>query len=55
VLRLRHSMILGRELLGYVVIHRAWWFVPITLLVGLAVVAIAVGATAAPYTIYTLF
>jgi hypothetical protein len=55
VLRLRHSMRLGWELLAFALVNRVWWFVPLTMLVGLAVAVIAAGSTAAPYTIYTLF
>jgi hypothetical protein len=39
----------------FAVVNRAWWFLPVTLVIGIAVALIAAGATAAPYTIYTLF
>ena len=55
MLRLRHSVRLGRDLTAFALVNRAWWFLPLTLLVGLAVALITAGATAAPYTIYTLF
>ncbi len=55
MLRLRHSVRLGRELVAFALVNRAWWFLPLTLAIGLAVAVVTAGATAAPYTIYTLF
>jgi hypothetical protein len=48
-------MRLGQDLVAYALVNRAWWFLPLTLLIGLAVAVVTAGAAAAPYTIYTLF
>ena len=54
--RLRYTARLGSEFVSYSVVNRAWWVVPMVLLLGLVVaLAIVVGQAAAPYTLYTLF
>ena len=55
MLRLRHALRLARELLGFAVLNRIVWFVPVVVLLAALIVAVAVGSTAAPYTLYTLF
>lgn len=55
VLRLRHALRLGREIIAFGVVNRAWWFPLVALVVALAVALTLAGATAAPYTVYTLF
>ena len=39
----------------YSVTNRAWWVVPMVLLLAVIALAIVVGQAAAPYTLYTLF
>lgn len=41
--------------MAFALVNRAWWFLPLTITIGIAVAMIVVGTTAAPYTIYTLF
>jgi hypothetical protein len=55
VRRLRHGARLGGEFLSYSILNRAWWVVPMVLLLGLVALAMVVGQAAAPYTLYTLF
>jgi hypothetical protein len=55
VRRLRHAARLGGELTAYAVVNRAWWIVPMFLLLGVVALAIVAGQAAAPYTLYTLF
>jgi len=53
--RLRYAARLGGELAAYSVVNRAWWVVPMVLLLTVVTLAIVVGQAAAPYTLYTLF
>ena len=39
----------------YSVTNRAWWVVPMVLLLAVIALAVVVGQAAAPYTLYTLF
>jgi hypothetical protein len=55
LLRLRHTLRLGRDLAGFAVVNRAWWVVPLVLVLALVTVFIVVGQAAAPYTLYTVF
>ena len=53
--RLRYAARLGGEFVSYSVVNRAWWVVPMVLLLAVVALAIVVGQAAAPYTLYTLF
>jgi hypothetical protein len=53
--RLRYAARLGGEFVAYSVVNRAWWVVPMVLLLAVVALAIVVGQAAAPYTLYTLF
>jgi hypothetical protein len=53
--RLRYAARLGGEFVAYSVVNRAWWVVPLVLLLAVVALAIVVGQAAAPYTLYTLF
>ena len=53
--RLRYTARLGGEFVAYSVVNRAWWVVPLVLLLAVVALAIVVGQAAAPYTLYTLF
>ena len=55
MLRLQHTVRLGRDLLAFALVNRVWWFLPIVVLLGLSVALAAVGSHAVLYTIYTLF
>ena len=55
VLRLRHLVRLAGDLGSYAVVNRAWWIVPLMLVLGVLTAFITVGQAAAPYTLYTLF
>jgi hypothetical protein len=53
--RLRYATRLGGEFVAYAVVNRAWWVVPMVILLAVVALAIVVGQAAAPYTLYTLF
>ena len=55
MLRLKHSMRLGRDLVGYARASRAWWMLPLVGVLLIVTIAAVVTQAAAPYTIYTLF
>jgi len=40
---------------SYSVTNRAWWVIPMVVLLAVIALAIVVGQAAAPYTLYTLF
>ena len=41
--------------MSYSVTNRAWWVIPMVVLLAVIALAIVVGQAAAPYTLYTLF
>jgi hypothetical protein len=51
---LRHLGRLLKEFLGFAWHHKAWWIVPVVLVLLLVALLIVTGQTAAPF-IYTLF
>ncbi len=55
MLRLKHAVRLGREVIDYSRARRSWWLVPMMLL--LAMLGLAMSATSAtvPVAVYTLF
>ena len=55
VLRLRHATRLAGDLVGYAVVNRVWWILPLVLLLGIASLLIVVGQAAAPVTLYPMF
>ena len=55
LLRLRHLGRLVIDIVGYSVVNRAWWLLPMMVTLAIATVFIVVGQAAAPYTLYTLF
>lgn len=55
VLRLRHLARLSGELVAYAVVNRAWWVIPLTLILALATLLVIIGQAAAPVTLYPLF
>jgi hypothetical protein len=55
VLRLRHLVRLSGELVAYAVVNRAWWVIPLTLILALATLLVVIGQAAAPVTLYPLF
>lgn len=54
-MRLRHTARLGVEFVRFSVVNRAWWLLPVMMLLAVVTVFIVVGQAAAPYTLYTLF
>ncbi len=52
--RLRHIAKLSREFVGLARQHKAYWMIPLVLVLGLAAVVIVASQTAAPL-LYTLF
>jgi hypothetical protein len=55
VLRVRHGARLVREFAGYAAVNRAWWVLPVMLLLVVSALLIAAGQAAAPYSLYTVF
>lgn len=55
MLRIRHAAVLGRNLLAFALLHRVLWFLPVVALLFVLVAVLVAGATAVPYTLYTLF
>lgn len=53
--RRRAAARLGRDVVGYAVVNRAWWIVPVAVVLAAFVALLVVGHAAVPYTIYTLF
>ena len=54
-LRLRHLGRLVVDVVGYAVVNRVWWLVPLMTALAVVTVFVVVGQAAAPYTLYTLF
>jgi hypothetical protein len=52
--RLRYAARLMREIVGLARQHKAWWIIPLFLVLGLAAFVIVASQTAAPL-LYTLF
>ena len=48
-------MTLSGDFLAYAVINRAWWVIPVTLLLALVTLLVAIGQAAAPITLYPMF
>lgn len=55
MLRIRHGVRLGRDIVAYAVINRVWWIIPLMALLVLVALAITATHTVVPYTVYTLF
>ncbi len=55
MLRLRHGLRLGRDFVGYAVVNRVWWILPLMVLLVLIALAVTATHTVVPYTVYTLF
>ena len=52
--KLGHSMRLARDVWGYAKAHKAYWIIPMVLVLGLMTMLILGGQASAPF-IYTLF
>lgn len=48
-------MQLSRNFVAYAVINRAWWVLPVTLLIALVTALVVLGQAAAPVTLYPMF
>jgi Family of unknown function (DUF5989) len=55
MLRARHFLGLCGEFVSYAVINRAWWVIPLMMLLALATLLVLIGQAAAPVSIYPLF
>lgn len=55
MLRARHLLRLSGEVVAYAVVNRAWWVLPVVLVLAVVTLLVAVGQAAAPYTLYTFF
>lgn len=55
VLRIKHSWRLVRDLVGFVVVNRTWWVLPIVVVVAIMSLAVTAANSALPYAVYTLF
>ena len=55
MLRAQHLLRLTGDVLAYAVINRAWWVVPLTLVLALATLLVVIGQAAAPVTLYPMF
>jgi hypothetical protein len=53
--RARYLLMFPIEFTAYVVVNRAWWIVPVFLLIGLATLVVVVGQVVAPFTLYSFF
>ena len=55
MLRLEHLVRLVGDVVAYAVVNRAWWVIPMTVLLALATLLVVVGQAAAPVTLYPMF
>ena len=55
MLRARYFFGLCGEFVAYAVVNRAWWVIPLMLLLALATLLVLIGQAAAPVSIYPLF
>jgi hypothetical protein len=53
--RARYLVIFSIEFVAYVVVNRAWWIVPVFLLLVLATLVVVVGQVVAPLSLYSFF
>ena len=53
--RIRHFIRLLRDIGGYAVVNRAYWIVPLVVILLVFSALILAGQVAAPFTIYPLF
>ena len=51
----RHGFSLGREFIAYAVVNRAWWVLPVVVILAVAALGVVAGQVVAPYTLYTVF
>lgn len=52
---LKHLILLLKNIFGYAWHHKAWWIVPLVLILFLVALLIVAGQVAVPASIYTLF
>lgn len=55
LLRARHLLKLSRYFVAYAVINRAWWVLPVTLMLAFVTALVVLGQAAAPVTLYPMF
>lgn len=54
-LRIRHLLLLCRDVLRFALTNRAWWFVPLVVLLGLISLGVSTAQAVVPVAVYTLF
>ena len=55
MLRLRHTVRLGRDVVALASVNRVWWAVPLVALLIVTTVLVATAQAVVPYAMYTLF
>ena len=55
MLRVKHLWRLAREIVVYSGTNRAWWMLPLMVLLGVIALAVVTTQAAVPYAVYTLF
>jgi hypothetical protein len=55
VLRAQHLLRLSGDVVSYAMVNRAWWIIPVMLVLALATLLVVVGQAAAPVTLYPMF
>ena len=53
--RMKHAGKLAWEITAYAIVNRAWWLLPLAVVLFLASGLVFAGQVAAPFTLYTLF
>lgn len=54
-LRLKHLLLLAREVGRFAALNRMWWFVPMMALLALVALAVTTTQAVVPVAVYTLF
>jgi hypothetical protein len=55
LLRSSHLLRLVRDVIGFAVVNRTWWLLPLMAVLAVVTIFIVVSQAAAPYTLYTVF
>lgn len=55
MLRMKHLLRLSRDVTGFALVNRVWWFIPMMVLLGLVALAVTTTQTVVPVAVYTLF
>lgn len=55
MLRVRHLLRLIRDVVGFALLNRAWWFLPMMAVLFLITLAVTTTQAVVPVAVYTLF